>query len=493
MNPDASLLHVKMKKDCINDFIISEPDENNADQGMICGAGNSLLARKLKIFENVENAGSEILYRCSNCRSYKVCKEHEHNEMMSIKEEIEQYIINSSRKVNREKRITNQQVKKLNKNPKDKADVTESEARLQSLDYVEYVKNLSTKQQEMLRTNKIQNYILWRAVWNGNSVSTPWRVVCDASQPTRSGISLNDILAKGKNNMNKLVEIVIQWSKHKVGFHTDVKKMYNTVQLREEDWCLQRYIWQSELDSRKLPEEKVIKTLIYGIKSSGNQAERGLRETAKMSSNEYPLVNQIVHIDIYVDDCLSGEENEQKALERADQVELVLNHGGFSLKGVTFSGKEPPSTITADNTTINVAGMKWFPKEDMLSLDISELNFAKKQHGKKPAQHQNQIPEKLTRRHCVSKVAEIFDLTGKITPITAAMKMDLHNLVERCLSWDDVIPDELRPVWNSHFEMMQEIGNLKFKRAIVPEDAVNLDINTIDAADASSKVACVAI
>ena len=66
---------------------------------MICGAGNSLLARKLKIFENLENAGSQILYRCSNRTSYKVCKEHEHNEMMSIKEEIEQDIINSSVKV----------------------------------------------------------------------------------------------------------------------------------------------------------------------------------------------------------------------------------------------------------------------------------------------------------------------------------------------------------------------------------------------------------
>ena len=30
--------------------------------------------------------------------------------------------------------------------------------------------------------------------------------------------------------------------------------------------------------------------------------------------------------------------------------------------------------------------------------------------------------------NCVSKVAEIFDLTEKITPITVAMKMDLHTL-----------------------------------------------------------------
>ena len=63
----------------------------------------------------------------------------------------------------------------------------------------------------------------------------------------------------------------------------------------------------------------------------------------------------------------------------------------------------------------------------MLPLDISELNFTKKQHRKKPAQHQNQIPEKLIRRHSVAKVAKIFDLTGKITPSTAALKMDLHD------------------------------------------------------------------
>ena len=77
-------------------------------------------------------------------------------------------------------------------------------------------------------------------------------------------------------------------------------------------------------------------------------------------------------------------------------------------------------------------------------------------------------------------MAEILDLTEEITPITAAMKMDLHTLVKR-------------EGWVLHFEMMQEIGNLRFQRAVVPEDAVNLDINTIDAEDASNKMACVAI
>ena len=280
-------------------------------------------------------------------------------------------------------------MKKLNQNPHDKEDVIKSETKLQSLGHVEFVRNLTPEQQEMLAKNPVQNFIPWRAVWNGNSISTPCRLVFDASQPTASGTSLNDILVKGKNNMNKLVEIVIRWSTHKIGFHTDVKKMYNTVQLREKHWCFQRYIWQNELDNRKIPEEKVIKTLIYGVKSSGNQSERGLRETAHMSAVEFPEVNHIVQKDIYVDDCLSGAQNLKHAMIRADQIELVLNRGGFSLKGVTFSGKNPPATLTNDRANITVAGMRWFPKEDLVSLDISELNFAKKCRGR--SHHSNRI------------------------------------------------------------------------------------------------------
>ena len=118
--------------------------------------------------------------------------------------------------------------------------------------------------------------------------------------------------------------------------------------------------------------------MIYGVKSRGNQSERGLHETARISADEYPEVNDVAQKDIYVDDCWSGEQNINKTLERADQLDWVLNIGGLSLKDVTFSGKDSPIALSADDSSINVAGMKWFPREDLLPLDISELNFAKK-------------------------------------------------------------------------------------------------------------------
>ena len=70
----------------------------------------------------------------------------------------------------------------------------------------------------------------------------------------------------------------------------------------------------------------------------------------------------------------------------------------------------------------------------------------------------------------------IFGLTGKITSITATMWLDLYTTVKKCLEWEDVLPDELRPIWVYHFEMMQEIRMIKFQWAVVPEDSINLDI-----------------
>ena len=79
-------------------------------------------------------------------------------------------------------------------------------------------------------------------------------------------------------------------------------------------------------------------------------------------------------------------------------------------------------------------------------------------------------------------------MTGLITPLTAHLKLDLHVLVRKNLGWDDAIPDTLRSVWETHFEMIKEINKIKFKRAVVPEDAVSLQMDTIDAGDASPDI-----
>ena len=58
------------------------------------------------------------------------------------------------------------------------------------------------------------------------------------------------------------------------------------------------------------------------------------------------------------------------------------------------------------------------------------------------------------------------------------------------LGWDDQIPEDLKQIWASSFEMIQEIGSIRLKRA---EDVINLVFETVDFADASQSMICLAI
>ena len=167
---------------------------------------------KFKLFQGAEDAGSEIRYRCTSCRECKVCKEHENIENISIKEEIEQELINNSVSINQEDKyivaglpmiynpltklppsnrntalqVYNRVIKQLNKLPGDKSDVIKSEKTMQELGFVDFVSNLSDEDRKMLEESEVKYYIPWIVVWKLSSVSTPCRMVFNGSLPTSS-------------------------------------------------------------------------------------------------------------------------------------------------------------------------------------------------------------------------------------------------------------------------------------------------------------------
>ena len=83
----------------------------------------------------------------------------------------------------------------------------EAERKLQNLGFVDWLENLSKDDQNSILNGAVQYYIPWRVV-SSDSVSTPVKPVFGASMRPPGGCSLNDILPKGSNNMNKLIEII---------------------------------------------------------------------------------------------------------------------------------------------------------------------------------------------------------------------------------------------------------------------------------------------
>ena len=93
----------------------------------------------------------------------------------------------------------------------------------------------------------------------------------------------------------------------------------------------------------------------------------------------------------------------------------------------------------------------------------------------------------ITRRIIFSKNHSIFDLPGKLAPILAILKVDLREAVEQTVGWDDPVPEEVRSKWIKNFWLLERLRGLKFQRAIMPEGAVSMRMNSIIAVDVSEK------
>ena len=299
---------------------------------------NAFMTKQMKAFNAVEDAGTVISYRCVECRGCKKCKEGELYENISISEEVQQHVVIKAVSVDlvenkcmsrlpfmqdprvklapnskQALKVYNRITKSLQNSQSDKEAVLKAFNKIISRGYASATTDLSVEQQERLKSSDIQNFIPWTVMYKETSISTPVRPVFNASLPTPSGYSLNDILAKGINGLNKLQEIVIRWGMHAFRFHYDVTSMYNNIKLDERDWCAQRLYFNPSLDPNVPPVEYIMTTNIYGVKSSGNIAEYAIRETARQSKDEYPDAYDAVANDTYVDDCLTGADSEEKA------------------------------------------------------------------------------------------------------------------------------------------------------------------------------------
>ena len=239
------------------DFGLGEGDQESPEHRAYAAQRGP---QNLKLFEEIEKAGTIISYRCCDCRVCKNCLRASRIDEVSIEEEGEQHLVDGSVTVNTvEKvsiaplpftadpdvrlatnkssslRVNHSQIKRLNKSEKDIMDAIAAEKKLQDLGYVDWLSNLDSADQDAILKSPVMHFIAWHIVRSG-SVTTPVRPVFNASAKTPSGYSLNDILPKGTNNMNNLVEIVIRWGIKKFGYHTDVRKMYNSVLLEKRFW-----------------------------------------------------------------------------------------------------------------------------------------------------------------------------------------------------------------------------------------------------------------
>jgi len=199
----------------------------------------------------------------------------------------------------------------------------------------------------------------------------------------------------------------------------------------------------------------------------------------------------------YVDDIMSSQDSTQDCLEVAEQVTKILERGSMGVKAFSYSREKPHENVSTDGVHVGLGGYLWATELDTIELDIGPPRLGKSKRGRRPPAVTGDFKEALgacfTRRVVTGLVAGVFDPLGLVTPITAGMKLDLHELCQLKLDWDDPIPEVLLDKWVANMEKIRALKGLAFQRTIIPVDAVEAKVELLVMTDASQNLGVVAV
>ena len=374
----------------------------------------------------------------------------------------------------------NKITKALDKNPDDRLAVLKSFKKLEDKGFIQRLADMDKELQNSIM-QKTRYTIPWNVVHKDSSLSTPLRIVLNASSRTATKKSLNNILCKGVPKVNML-PLVMALLCDPVLMTLDLQQFYNSCLIPEDQYHLQCIWWQEELDTNKEPEIYIIKTHTYGVVSSGRVLELCLEQVAKENSDNKPFYDLFMK-KLYVDDGFANCKSVADAQNLKLDCERILPEYGFKVKGYAESYKLPPPEISDEvegSRTVGVIGMVWIPDRDVLKFRPPSLDFTGRRFrgklvsasifkGSTFDELENFVPRHLTLRMVASKAACFWDPAGLAGAWYLGVKHILRMSAEAVSRrWDDPLPDYLRGIWIRKFWEMLELSKIEFPRCAFP-------------------------
>jgi len=128
----------------------------------------------------------------------------------------------------------------------------------------------------------------------------------------------------------------------------------------------------------------MLDTVTYGTKPASFLAVRAMHQLSADEHTAFPLGAEVIRLDFYVDDLISGAKSKEEAVIIMDQASKLLAKGKFKLRkwcsnvssvldGVADKDKE--SNLKFDDGTdfAKTLGLAWDPVSDQLLFFFSVL------------------------------------------------------------------------------------------------------------------------
>ncbi|XP_071094549.1 uncharacterized protein [Haliotis cracherodii] len=180
-----------------------------------------------------------------------------------------------------------------------------------------------------------------------------------------------------------------------------------------------------------------------------------LQQTARDSQDKFvPEIIEKLTDNVYVDDCLASELNEEKAVSTVKELTSLCSEGSFRLtkwisNSSTVMKSIPPQERAKDVKDLNLdcedlpseraLGVYWFVQSHTLGFTIkSKLK-----------------PD--TKRGILSVVSSVYDPLGLMALFILISKQLLQNLHHEQKDWDEDVDSKTHKIWLKDLTLLEDI------------------------------------
>ena len=183
------------------------------------------------------------------------------------------------------------------------------------------------------------------------------RVVYDGLAKLKpDDVSINDCLDQGPNYIPKLFDVLVKFRSHHVPLTVDIEKPFLMVGISESDRDMLRFLWFDEPENLN---SKIscfrFTRLAFGLCPSPEILGSLITQHLNTYKNASPKLIKLIEDSMYVDDLISGAENDRKAFDVYQGSKTILAEGSFHLCKWHSNSSELTKRIGSAKSTENMA------------------------------------------------------------------------------------------------------------------------------------------
>ena len=157
---------------------------------------------------------------------------------------------------------------------------------------------------------------------------------------------------------------------------------------------------------------------------------------------------------IYVDNVITGTKSTEQAEQFYRESKEIFALASMNLRDWTSNDTSVLKEISVCDRSIGekvqVLGLSWIVKEDILSLNQISLGPT----------------SDISKRQVLKQIASVYDPLGLFCPVTLQGKLFLQELWNKKLSWDDKLSSKDKEKWNKIKEDLKKLPRYRFPRYI---------------------------